>query len=79
MSRKPQKKLGGHRARTADIERLKGVALVKSYSALTKMGNAELAEQLKIYKLLEKRTGFKTPQAPGPICMRLQLQLLSSK
>lgn len=33
------------------------VALVESYSALTKMGNAELAEQLKIYKLLEKRTG----------------------
>ena len=77
MSRKPQKKLGGHRARTADIERLKGVALVKSYSALTKMGNAELAEQLKMYKLLEKRTGFKTT-GTGPD-MRLQLQLLSGR
>ena len=46
------------------------VALVESYSALTKMGNAELAEQLKIYKLLEKRTGFKTTgTGPDPdIC-----------
>ena len=69
-SRRRSPFLGGHRARTADIERLKGVALVKSYSALTKMGNAELAEQLKIYKLLEKRTGFKTTgTGPDPdIC-----------
>ena len=53
------------------------VALVESYSALTKMGNAELAEQLKMYKLLEKRTGFKTT-GTGPD-MRLQLQLLSGR
>ena len=32
------------------------MALVESYSALTKMGNAELAEQLKIHKLLERKT-----------------------
>lgn len=71
---KLQKKRAGRSARAAELERLKGVALVESYSALTKMGNAELAEQLKIYKLLEKKTGFKTT-GTGPE-MRLQLQLL---
>ena len=71
---KLQKKRAGRSARAAELERLKGVALVESYSALTKMGDSELAEQLKIYKLLEKKTGFKTT-GTGPE-MRLQLQLL---
>ena len=39
----------------AELERLKGVELISSYAALKLMGNNELSEQLKVYKLVKKQ------------------------
>ena len=42
---------------------LQGAIAALEYSELKKMGNERLAEQLKFYKLIEKKTGFKTTGA----------------
>ena len=54
------KKRSGRAAKAAEVERLKEVQLVSTYSALKVMGNDSLSDQLKIYKKLEKKLGFKT-------------------
>ena len=68
------KKRAGRSKKAAELERLKGVALVESFKALKTKGNDELADQLKVYKLILKKEGFKTTGA-GPE-MRRQLQTL---
>jgi len=68
------KKRSGRAAKAADVERLKAVAVVSTYSALKTMGNEGLSDQLKIFKKLEKKTGFKTTGSGSE--MRLQLQSL---
>jgi len=71
---KLEKKRGGRKKKAEELERLKGISLARKYSELKKMGNERLAEQLKFYKLIEKKTGFKTT-GTGPE-MRTQLQSL---
>jgi len=71
---KLQKKRAGRVEKAAALERLKAVELVTKYSALTTMGNEQLSEQLKVYKKLEKKTGFKTTGSGRE--MRLLLQSL---
>ena len=68
------KKRSGRAAKAAEVERLKDVEIVSTYSALKKMGNESLSDQLKIYKKLEKKSGFKTTGSGSE--MRLQLQSL---
>jgi hypothetical protein len=68
------KKRRSRTKKVEELERLKGVQLVATYSALKDMGNERLADQLKIYKLLEKQKGFKTTGSGRE--MRLQLQSL---
>ena len=57
---KLQKKRCGRAKKAGELERLKGVELVSSYAALKGMGNDALSDQLKIYKLIHKLTGFTT-------------------
>ena len=49
------KKRNGKAKKGAELERLKGVELISSYSALKQVGNDELSEQLKVYKLVKKQ------------------------
>eukprot|EP00962_Isochrysis_galbana_P018299 scaffold5290_cov116-Isochrysis_galbana.AAC.1 len=55
-------KLAGKRAKrdakTKELERLKTVALASKYSELERLQNADLADQLKVYKLIRGRSGF---------------------
>ena len=44
--------------KAAELERLQSVELVSSYSALKGLLNNELSEQLKVWKLVEKKSGF---------------------
>ncbi|KAL1502948.1 hypothetical protein AB1Y20_011019 [Prymnesium parvum] len=53
------KKRKGKAAKAAELERVKGVALAEKYSALKKMRNDELSDQLKIWKLVQKNTTVK--------------------
>eukprot|EP00966_Prymnesium_polylepis_P021670 498031-Prymnesium_polylepis.1 len=53
------KKRKGKAAKAAELERLKGVALAQTYSALKSKRNDELADQLKIWKLVEKEASVK--------------------
>ena len=57
---KLQKKRCGRAKKAGELERLKGVELIPSYAALKGMGNDALSDQLKIYKLIHKLTGFTT-------------------
>eukprot|EP00966_Prymnesium_polylepis_P073617 1708929-Prymnesium_polylepis.1 len=45
------KKRKGKAAKAAELERVKGVTIAQAYSALKKMRNDELSDQLKIWKL----------------------------
>ena len=71
---KLEKKRFGKRKKASELERLKGLVLVKKYKALKGLDNEDLADQLKYFKLVEKKSGFKTT-GTGP-AMRLQLQSL---
>ena len=53
------KKRKGKAAKAAELERVKGVALAQSYSALKTKRNDELSDQLKIWKLVEKEASVK--------------------
>ena len=53
------KKRKGKAAKAAELERVKGVGLAQAYSALKKMRNDELSDQLKIWKLVEKEAAVK--------------------
>jgi hypothetical protein len=66
------KKRSGRAAKAAALERLKLVESVSTYSALTKMGNDELSDQLKVFKLIEKKTGFCVTGTRIALVMRLQ-------
>jgi len=68
------KKRGGRAKKAAEHERIKAITVASKYSELKAMGNAELSDQLKFFKLVEKQTGF-TTTGSGP-AMRLQLQSL---
>ena len=57
---KLQKKRCGRAKKAGELERLKGVELISSYAALKGMGNDALSDQLKVYKLIHKLTGFTT-------------------
>jgi hypothetical protein len=57
---KLQKKRCGRAKKAGELERLKGVELIPSCAALKGMGNDALSDQLKIYKLVHKLTGFMT-------------------
>ena len=71
---KLSKKRKGRAKKASDLERLRSIDIVSSYKALKMLGNDALSDQLKIYKLVQKRTGF-TTTGSGP-AMRLQLQSL---
>ena len=49
------RKRSGRAKKAGELERLKGVELISSYSALKQVGNDELSEQLKVYKLVKKQ------------------------
>jgi hypothetical protein len=66
------KKRSGRAKKASQLERLKAVESISKYSALTKMGNDELSDQLKIFKLLEKKTGFCVTGTRIELVMRLQ-------
>ena len=53
------KKRKGRAAKAAELERIKGVRLLQSYSGLKKLRNDELSDQLKIWKLVEKVASVK--------------------
>ena len=59
-AKKLQKKRCGRAKKAGELERLKGVELISSYAALKGMGNDALSDQLKVYKLIHKLTGFTT-------------------
>ena len=71
---KLQKKRAGRVKKATQLERLKALTAVSQYKALKGLGNDELSDQLKYFKLVEKKSGFKTT-GTGPE-MRLQLQSL---
>ena len=54
------KKRSGRAKKASELERLKLVPLATTYSALKTMRNDEISDQLKIYKLIEKKVGFLT-------------------
>jgi hypothetical protein len=66
------KKRGGRAKKAAEHERIKAITVASKYSELKAMGNDELSDQLKYYKLVERKTGF-TTGGTGPT-MRLLLQ-----
>ena len=72
------KKRKGRSAKAAQLERFKTLALVEMYKALKSMGNDALSDQLKVYKLIEKKTGFKTT-GTGPEMRRLLQSLIFEK
>ena len=49
------KKRKGKAAKAAELERVRGVELARTFSALKKMRNDELSDQLKVWKLVEKK------------------------
>ena len=53
------KKRKGKAARAVELERLKGVALVSTFSGLKKLRNDGLSDQLKVWKKMEKKDGAK--------------------
>jgi len=53
------KKRKGKAAKAAELERVKAVTLASKFSALKKMRNDELVDQLKIWKLVEKNADVK--------------------
>ena len=65
---------GGRLKRAAELERIKAIALASTYSALKGMGNDQLRDQLKFYKLVLGKSGFVTTGSGS--AMRLQLQSL---
>eukprot|EP00966_Prymnesium_polylepis_P309541 7152210-Prymnesium_polylepis.1 len=69
------KKRSGKAKKASERERLKEVELVSKYSTLKALDNEALSDQLKVYKLIERKAGFKTT-GTGPE-MRLQLQSLN--
>ena len=66
------KKREGRAKKASQLERLKAVEVTSTYSALTKMGNEALKDQLRIFKLLEKKTGFSVTGTRIELVMRLQ-------
>lgn len=68
------KKVSGRAKKAAELERIKAVEVASKYSELKAMGNDELSDQLKYFKLVERKTGF-TTGGTGPT-MRLLLQSL---
>jgi vacuolar-type H+-ATPase subunit E/Vma4 len=75
-------KLVGKRAardkKKAEAERIFGLARSTRYSLLKQMRNDELADQLKIYKLVLKRTGFSVTQK-GREAYIIQVQALMTE
>ena len=65
---------GGRAKKAAELERIKLMSPASTYSALKSMGNDDLREQLKYFKLVLGCTGFVT-NGSGE-AMRLQLQSL---
>ena len=74
-----EEKLSKTRSRRAkkagELERLKAVALADKYSALKDMRNDQLSDQLKVYKLLEKRTGFLVTGTRAQLVLAVQAQM----
>ena len=65
-------------AKAAELERVKGVTLAQTFSALKKMRNDELSDQLKIWKLVEKdKSVKKTTGTRTELVQALQPLILS--
>ena len=72
------KKRKGKAAKAAELERVKGVTLAQVFSALKKMRNDELSDQLKIWKLVEKdATVKKTTGTRTELVLALQPLILA--
>ena len=69
------KKRSGRAKKAAELERLKSVALADKYSELKEMRNDQLSDQLKVYKLLEKRTGFLLTGTRAQLVLAVQAQM----
>jgi hypothetical protein len=61
------KKRGGRAKKAAELERIQAIAVASKYSELKAMGNDELSDQLKYFKLVERRRASPSP-APGRRC-----------
>lgn len=69
---KLEKKQGGRVKKAQELERLRNVELAPTYSALKAMMNDELTEQLKVWKLVKKKTGFTINGSRIELVMKLQ-------
>ncbi|KAL1508118.1 hypothetical protein AB1Y20_007710 [Prymnesium parvum] len=69
---KLEKKRGGRAKKAAELERLRSVELACTYSALKGLMNDELSEQLKVWKLVQKKTGFTVGGSRVELVLKLQ-------
>ncbi|KAL1525722.1 hypothetical protein AB1Y20_020566 [Prymnesium parvum] len=69
---KLQKKRGGRAKKAAERERLLRIELATIYSALKNMMNDELSDQLKLWKLVENKTGFTVGGSRVDLVLKLQ-------
>ena len=70
---KLEKKRGGRAKKAAEAERVKGVQVLDKYSALKGLHNDELSDQLKYYKIVEGKKGFRTTGSRAEMVATLQL------
>ena len=59
--------------KAAEAERVKGVQVLDKYSALKGLHNDELSDQLKYYKIVEGKKGFRTTGSRAEMVATLQL------
>jgi len=69
---KLQKKRGGRAKKAAELERLRSIQLAATYSELKVLVNEELTEQLKVWKLVEGKTGFTVTGSRADLVLKLQ-------
>ena len=63
----------GRAKKAAEAERVKGVQVLDKYSALKGLHNDELSDQLKYYKIVEGKKGFRTTGSRAEMVATLQL------
>ena len=69
------KKRSGKAKKAATLERLKALALNTKYSELKDLRNDQLSDQLKVYKLIEKKSGFLLTGTRAQLVLAVQAQM----
>ena len=69
------KKRSGRAKKAAELERLKELALKTKYSELKALRNDELSDQLKVYKLIQNRSGFLLTGMRTQLVLAVQVQM----